>query len=284
MMEPLSKTRRMLYLFIFVLIFFALIPVVVLYSAGYRIGKDYTLEKTGGIFVAGGEAGVKIYVNDVLKKETNSFSLTVYVPDLSVGQYQVKVTKDERYVWTKTFKVLPQKVTEGYPFLLSQKIASTSLSATSTAYKNISLLFASSTRTTIVPSKTATSSTTTLLAAVSKKNIDLVKEGNTISVVWLADMRDVPYYFCGENFIESECVSKHPIITEKGITTYEFYPGRNDLLIFAKGDGIYVTELDSRSPQNTQLLVEGANLDFRVQNGQDVYVRNAKKVIYKLEL
>ncbi len=283
MMEPISKTRRLLFLFLFILAFFALIPVIVLYSDGYRLGKGYTLERTGGIFVSGGEAGVHIYVNNVLQKDTNSFSRTAYISNLSVGTYLVKATKDDRYVWTKRVKVFPQKVTETYPFLLPQTIATSSVAASSTAYRVINLLFASSTHPTIVAAA-ATSSTTTLLAARTDKNIDLVREGNTVYAIWLADMRDIPFYFCGEDFDNASCMPKLKIVDQGGIKSFDFYPGRSDLLIFSNKEGIYVTELDHRTPQNTEPLVVGANLDFRVQNGQDVYVKNQKKTIYKLEL
>jgi hypothetical protein len=216
------------------------------------------------------------------QKVTNSFSRGAYISDLSVGTYTITATKDDRNTWTKQMKVLPQKVTEGHPFLLPQTMAFSTTTSTSTIYKTVSLLFASSTHPTL-SAKVSTSSTTTLLTALSKKNIDLNKTGDTIYAVWLAEMEDIPFYFCGQDFIESQCTPKLAVVTAPGIKSFDFYPGRTDLLIFSKADGVYVTELDTRSPQNTQLLMKGSNLDFRVQNGQDVYIKN-KTNIYKLEL
>ena len=283
MMEPLSKRRRLLYLFSFILIFFALIPVVVLYSDGYHLGKGFMLEKTGGIYISARESGVSIYLDNILQKDTNTFSRGAYISDLSIGTYMIKATKDGRYEWTKTVKVFPQKVTEGYPFLIPQMIATSSVSATSTLYKNISQLFASSTHPTVFL-KTATSSTSTSLSAIAKKNIDLVKEGNGVYAVWYANMSEIPFYFCGQDFDDSSCKAKLQIVNQSGIKSFDFYPGRLDVIIFSNTEGVFVTELDARNPQNTKPLMIGANLDFRVQNGQDVYVRNAKKAIYKLEL
>jgi hypothetical protein len=284
MMEPLSKRRRLFYFFSFILIFFALIPVVVLYSDGYHFGAGGKLEQTGGIYVYGGEAGARIYMDGVLQKETNSFSRSAYISTLAAGSYNISVTKEGRQSWNKTMKVSLQKVTEGYPFLLPTQISMATVTPSSTSYKSVTALFASPSRSSATQApKVATSSTTTVLEAISKKNIDLSKEGDTIYALWLAGMKDIPADFCGEDFIDSSCVPKLAVITQKGITSYDFYPGRNDLIIFAKTDGIYVTELDTRLPHNTELLMKGTGLDFRVQNGQDVYVKN-KKGIYKLEL
>lgn len=54
---------------------------------------------------------------------------------------------------------------------------------------------------------------------------------------------------------------------EKEVIDFDFYPDNSNLILMHLEDGIYVTEADDRSWQNSQLLYEGENLEMLVYRG-----------------
>jgi hypothetical protein len=84
----------------------------------------------------------------------------------------------------------------------------------------------------------------------------------------------------------SEDVPCDPTIKLEGdggpIHFFDFYPGSTDLVVIAKDDGVYVSEIDNRAWQNIQPLVLGEDLDARVGNG-NIYIYDGE-LIYQLLL
>ena len=54
---------------------------------------------------------------------------------------------------------------------------------------------------------------------------------------------------------------------------FDFFPGNSSLVLMHLEDGLYVTEIDDRSWQNSQLLYPGEDITVRVEGGQ-IYVRD----------
>ena len=51
-MKPLSLKKRRFYFYTLLAVFFVIIPIITLYTSGYRIGKGFRLVETGGsIFI-----------------------------------------------------------------------------------------------------------------------------------------------------------------------------------------------------------------------------------------
>jgi hypothetical protein len=50
------------------------------------------------------------------------------------------------------------------------------------------------------------------------------------------------------------------------------------LLIIRSENGVYVSEIDDRSPQNIQSIVPGADYDFRVKDGSEIYLKKDAKI------
>ena len=65
--------------------------------------------------------------------------------------------------------------------------------------------------------------------------------------------------------------------TVSKVLSFEFFPGRNDLLILSVGDGIFVSEIDDRSSQNLQKVVSGSGYDFRIKDGKEIYLKKVKR-------
>jgi hypothetical protein len=99
MTKPSSPRKRLIYFFIFSLLFFLLMPVVVLYSAGYRLGTGLSLEPTGGVYVYYPESGVYVSINDLPPERTAIFTKSIFIPDLKPGRYDLVAIKEGYTNW-----------------------------------------------------------------------------------------------------------------------------------------------------------------------------------------
>ncbi|MCR4330631.1 MAG: PEGA domain-containing protein, partial [Patescibacteria group bacterium] len=120
-MKPLSLKKRRFYFYTLLAVFFIIIPVVTLYTSGYRIGKGFQLVETGGIYIYSPEAGADIYVDNKKKKTTNIFQKELFLQDLTPGTYVVYITKDGFWPWLKEVEVEERKVTTTIAFLVPKE-------------------------------------------------------------------------------------------------------------------------------------------------------------------
>ena len=159
--------------------------------------------------------------------------------------------------------------------------------------------FKFATTTAAVPVATAT----VPLVYVEQGNMRLVERGDEIVATWVGSASSIPHYFCavdtasssiatrfGNHFaeqIEAQRTSTtSPLIFDNArvcrteiridrkwqdILYYEFFPNSTDLVVLQLQDGLYVTEIDDRSWQNTQLVYPGDN--FRaVVTDTNIYI------------
>ncbi|MCB9810030.1 hypothetical protein H6781_00340 [Candidatus Nomurabacteria bacterium] len=135
---------------------------------------------------------------------------------------------------------------------------------------------------------------TTTEELVESGNMRLVEREGEIFAVWKDDANTIPYYFCVSNYNASSTASRYgqhvaDAIVKQSLSTttplmldgdrvcrseiklnhlrqdvyfYDFFPNDSDLILLQLEDGLYVTEIDDRAWQNTQLLYGGD--DFRV--------------------
>lgn len=140
---------------------------------------------------------------------------------------------------------------------------------------------------------TTTEGTSTVLMPeiyVEQGNMRLVEKGDELIARWIGAGNATPYYFCapssfssstvalrfGEHFasqMEAQRLSTTTPLHFEGDRTcrteirldrkwqkikyYEFFPNSTDLVILQLEDGLYVTEIDDRSWQNTQMVYPG---------------------------
>ena len=93
-MTPKSPRTRFVYFIIFALIFVAAAPFILLYSFGYNWTQNFSLLKTGGIYVYSSETGAQLYINNKLDDSTSVFQHGLLAKDLRPNMYAVKVAKD----------------------------------------------------------------------------------------------------------------------------------------------------------------------------------------------
>lgn len=98
------------------------------------------------------------------------------------------------------------------------------------------------------------------------RNAIWLEEGN-VYAVWLGDEVATPYYYCS-----IICTGTIVIDWVDEIHWFDFYPGRDDVVLVVNDNGLHAVELDDRSRQNIQTLREGSGFQARVQNGTDIII------------
>lgn len=302
MTSPTSRKKRLIIFLVFIVLFFLLIPVITLYATGYRLDKDLELKPTGGIYVYYPESGVNITVQGQPPQRTTIFAKSILIQNLAPGTYEIDASKDGYSYWKKNVMVKEKRVAEAYPFLVLEPLATSTIDAD--LKPTIEKLFAS---TTLLATATSTSSrsalsvvdkqsvglnagatsssaSSTLLndEGVLFKDVYLYKEqhdkGDWLIALWKGETAATPLYFCEE---ETGLCDTSLVATESSspIKHFDFYPSRNDIVIYSNSDGVFVTELDKRPEQNFVTLAKG-NVDFRVYNGH-IYIKD-KNSLYEV--
>jgi hypothetical protein len=114
----MTLRKRRIILALASLIFFILVPALLLYAHGYRLNSDFQISKTGGLYVSSPVSGSEIFVKNDLKKTTNILQAGLFLQNLSEGAYQVLVAKEVYWPWLKTLNVKESLVAEARAFLI----------------------------------------------------------------------------------------------------------------------------------------------------------------------
>jgi hypothetical protein len=160
--------------------------------------------------------------------------------------------------------------------------------------------------------------TTTEEKIIEKNNMRLVQSQGEIYAEWKGELEKIPYYFCIPNSSQGSTTERYGqhvtdafLELEKSTTTnmmvdsdrvcrpeiklnriwqdvyfYDFMPNSSDLVLLKLDDGLYVTEIDDRAWQNTQLIYRGSNFKVLVENDV-IYVLDGDRyfeVITEIEL
>ncbi|MFA5076363.1 MAG: PEGA domain-containing protein [Patescibacteria group bacterium] len=98
------RTRRVVYI-IFILLFLATAPILVLYTAGYRYNfKKGEVQKTGSISIKAFPYDSEIYFENVNQTGYRPDN-TVRIVNLKPGEHEIKINKDGYYPWQKKVEI-----------------------------------------------------------------------------------------------------------------------------------------------------------------------------------
>jgi len=162
-------------------------------------------------------------------------------------------------------------------------------------------------------SATSTEATSSPQLFTERGNMRLREVAGELTAQWIGSPQSVPYYFCVGNTPSSSVAARYgdhvavqveeqrlstttPLhIDDEGrlcrqqiqidrkqqmVKYFAFMPGTSDLILLQLEDGIYVTEIDDRSWQNTQRVYTGAGVDVIVHN--DVIYLKAGSQLFEL--
>ena len=70
-----------------------------------------------------------------------------------------------------------------------------------------------------------------------------------------------------------------PVLTlDERILHVDFYPGRDDVILYTLSDGIYVAEIDKRPWPVRERIIYGDNIDFRIENN-NIYIKEGGVIV-----
>lgn len=284
---------------------------IVLFSLGWRLSDDFTLEKRGGIYVALSQTGADILIDWDVYHTTQFLSRDYLKQNLEEGEHEVEVRHPDYYTWYRKVDVKPERVTDLYPFLvpeeyvlreIAQEVVATSTSDISQTisesvdeYTRVDALFnivkmptttpeIRNIDTLLVDALVQTTPTTTPDTAKPSELLEGQYIRNHETVVWY-DGYTIYAYWNNENWKPERfcnsvtCVNPMPVLTrDERITHVDFYPGRDDVILFTLPDGIYVAEIDKRPWPVHQRILFGEGIDFRIE-GNNLYVKDGKVIV-----
>lgn len=282
-MEGLSRRKRNFYFSVLTLIFLIAAPLIALYATGYRISSEFKLIETGGIHVDVQRSGAQFYLDGSFEGEGTLFQKSFFKQNLTPGVYAVRVEREGFVPWEKRLEVfstvitearsflvpedlefehIPQtverveeettegtKITRPIPNLVYEEIVS-AFTATSTGISNVALG-----ATTSIQYRGAT---TTVYA---QDSIGLWQDDEGLHAWWLNGEDELPYAFCRHNECQREIVVWEPAYE---IRHFDFLPDDNLFILLERLDGIYLTEVDTREPQNVFALYPTWGAQMRV--------------------
>lgn len=287
-MLPLSRKKRRLYLIFFAIIFIIGAPFFIFNAKGYKLNLQdfFNVSKTGGLYISTDQSRIDISVNGEIVRKTGIIQKSIFVQNLKPGVYQINISKEGLQSWNKSLRVFPEIVTEARPFLIksepvlteiprlligdSSALSSTSrnVSKKNSEYDLINVLFLPPGLKSVSVKTATTSPYTKMLGDVLVKN-----SAGKLHVLWKGEKDSTPNYFC-----ENACKLEIIVNTVSKVLSFDFFPGRNDLLILSVEDGIFVSEIDDRSSQNVQKVVSGFGYDFRIKDGKEIYLKKGLKI------
>ncbi|MBI5045762.1 MAG: hypothetical protein HZC14_02035 [Candidatus Niyogibacteria bacterium] len=116
----INKRQKKIWFLLSVLAFLTLTPLILLYTGGYRFSDNWSLAKTGGIYIYSPISGSEIFLNNVFQKQTNILQSGVFIQNLKPKTYSTLVAKEGYWPWQKQLTVEQQLVTEARAFLIPQ--------------------------------------------------------------------------------------------------------------------------------------------------------------------
>ncbi len=259
----MSHRRRSFLLYALVAVFFVTFPLIVLFANGYRLSKDWGIAETGGIHIASLVPGATLSIDGKKAENAGAFETGFFVQNFLPATYEVKVEKEGYTTWIKHISVQTQFVSEGFALLLPSDLRELSATTTAGEIADADVLFAAP------QIKTEGILRSFPAGARMSRKVVISKQNGVYSASWRGTLDDVPYFFCTD-----EC---HPAIQLSGLPkdtlSFDFYPGRNDVLLVDTPATLYAYEIDQREPATLVPVFHGPHSGFRVADSGAVYVR-----------
>lgn len=118
----LTRQKRRIFFYLSIAAFLILLFPVLLYSLGYGITGDFTISKTGGIYIKSSVSGAAVMVNGKTK-HTSLLGYSAIIKNLIPGNYNVLVEKDGYWKWEKVLRADAEAVTSRNALLISKNIS-----------------------------------------------------------------------------------------------------------------------------------------------------------------
>ena len=252
----MTPKKKLYYLLGLIAVFVVLIPILILYSMGYRLNSEFRLVKTGGIYLVNNELDAAVLVNGKKTKTSSLFERDLFIRNLIPKVYYVRIEKEGYRPWKKNVNVHEQKVEVCYPLLIPYKLkpgfipkylkktADQKKWELNEEYSDALKVFKTYDNPvrSIIPGWEDSDIKKYKLNANRRlnKKVFLFLERNKIYVKWTGTNDKRPF------FIDTQ-KQKLVYAPEKKIISFGFFPGRNDSMIVLLEDlNLYAIEIDTR--------------------------------------
>jgi len=180
------------------------------------------------------------------------------------GEHSILVYLQEYYPWKKRLTVNTGKSTKVRAFFVREKYTIShkkdGLSKDDT--KKVALLFETN-----IDKK---------ISLAGDGNVEVKKEGGKIFASWVGgNTTQSPSYFCNEAKCNETVVVFESV--DGAIDTFDFYPDREDVILFSIKNGVYAIEIDKRGTQNFQPLYLNNNTSFRVDDEGHIFIKEGER-------
>lgn len=266
-MDPLGTFKRSLFLGAAIAVFIIVLPLLLLYVSGYRLSYEKkAIVETGGIYIHTEGIDGEISVSSQnLEKPLEKIS--GLIQGLDPNTYTVNLRKEGFSSWQKNVEVFASKVNDVHPFQipLSPTIEDIPEMIKNSSGKNIvNTLF-----------KTTKKLFTEENKVRETSNVTLARIDNHLIAIWKGNPSNPPHFFCNTPNICSNAIVVSNNITEDSV--WDFFPKRDDVVIFTTKDGIYVSEIDPFGGKNEHAIIIGEYISFRLK-GDILYIQNEEKL------
>ncbi|MBU2109891.1 DUF3324 domain-containing protein [Patescibacteria group bacterium] len=267
----MTLRKRRIILVLCILVFLVIMPMVLMYSNGYRLDSRFHLTKTGGLYVSSPISGSQIFVNNQLKRTTNILQTGLFLQNLKPGTYSILIAKEGRWPWKKEIEIKEQMVSEARALLLPLDPEGKVLHREDLSPLEVSKYDE------ILASLSATSTITEKFTNHDRQRLWWNPKENKVWVEWLKDESSRPYYMSKNNVLVLDSI--YPV------RSADFLPGRRDVIIVAVQNGVFAIEIDDSGGRMLQPIYKGKEPIFTIyKNDSSIYILDEKTLMeIKLE-
>jgi len=254
----MKPKKKLIYLSGLIGVFIIVIPLLILFSSGYRLNSKFHLVKTGGIYLVNNESDIIVKLNGKNIKKAGMFEKNILIRNLIPKTYYVIVEKDGYRTWKKNITIEEQRVEVCYPLLIQLKLNPQLVPKylikaeekrkkkreDNEEYSDAMKLFSTYDKPAkgIIPVWEDSDVTKYKLGASRRlnKKVFLLRQENKIYVKWTGMDQKRPF------FIDSS--GKNPaFFPDNNILSFGFFPERHDsMLVLLDNLNLYAVEIDRR--------------------------------------
>jgi len=222
--------------------------------------------KSGSIKISIPKSGATVFLDEQRAGISNAPGQIITLERVRPGEHSVLVYMEEYLPWEKTVRVRTNEVTRSSAFFVRKNI--------SPSYKKTE--FASEEKARIenlFDASTADRKT----SFFGDGSVEIRKEDDKIFATWLGETSGLPDFFCND----TECRNSVLVFSSEvgTIDIIDFYPQRDDVVLFLINGDIYAIDIDQRGTQNFQPVYSGGVVNFAVgQRGSMVYIKDEQSL------
>jgi hypothetical protein len=217
------------------------------------------------------KAGAAVFLDEKRVGTSNTDDQTITLERVSPGEHSILVYLAGYYPWEKTVRVRTGDATKVRSFFVRKNITP--------SYIKTEFTDADRNR---INDMIATADTNKKISFFGNGNVEIKKDNNEISATWLGDSASLPDFFCND----TDCANSISVFNSDvgQIGMIDFYPNRDDVVLFSLGESIYAIEIDQKGTQNFQPVYTGTSPKFTTEEQSSMVFIKDDDVLFGITL